>query len=219
MIAHKSRSFKAPLRGIVSYYPFREGSGSTVGDAISGLDGTINGTPAWTTSGGIPALDFEATSATDYVNMGDQSEFDFGTGEFTIAGWFNPETVTSAAMIFAKGSPDVAGYSIAVHPTATLRFLYGATVTAGTTTLSTGVWYHGGIVRDASSDLRVYLNGALDNTPANYTGSFSNSDNAVFGRFSHDPSGYFDGMLASWRVYNRGLSAEEMAYIAKLGRI
>ena len=216
----RSFMFRAPLHDTVSCWPFREGTGSTVHDVFSGLNGTIYGTPAWATSEGIRALDLEASSATDRVDMGDQSELDFGTGEFTIAGWFLAESLPGSAMsVLAKGSPDLSGYALAIHPTNTLRFLYGATVTAGTTTLSTATWYHGAIVRDASSDLRLYLNGSLDNTPVNYTGPFSVSDAFIMGRWSHDPSAYFDGMFSAWRVYDRGLSAEEIAYLATLRRI
>ena len=41
----------------------------------------------------------------DYLTVADSTEFDFGTGNFTIEGWINPAVISGFQAIFSIGSP------------------------------------------------------------------------------------------------------------------
>lgn len=57
--------------GLVSYWQFSEGTGSTTADSVSGLNGTLTGSPAWQTSN-APVGEYgkyDATTAADSVGV------------------------------------------------------------------------------------------------------------------------------------------------------
>ena len=90
-------------RGLVGYWTFDEGQGTTAFDSSgNGLHGTLRGGPTWVTAGQVGgALDFNGTTA--YVEVPDNPLLSI-TGEITIAAWTYMRPTASGEMaIVSKG--------------------------------------------------------------------------------------------------------------------
>jgi hypothetical protein len=87
--------------GLVSYWPFDEGSGTTTTDSKNGNDGTIQSGVGWTTGKIGNGLDFPGVGTDGYVDLGVIDVFnnyiDLGTfdvlpaSDITILGWFKAD--------------------------------------------------------------------------------------------------------------------------------
>jgi Concanavalin A-like lectin/glucanases superfamily len=84
----------------------------------------------------------------------------------------------------------------------------------GNTVLVTGQWYHVAATWDGSN-VRIYVNGQLDNTPTARSGTIATDTRPVYigGRATTDQ---FHGMMRDVRLYNRALSAAEIARVSGL---
>jgi hypothetical protein len=106
--------------------------------------------------------------------------FPFGTGDFTIEWWMNPDASQnnlSGIFNFQSGTTYfIAHNNITSYPNLITVFVdaYGAgtRVLTGTTTLSAGTWYHVAITR-ASGTWRLFVNGFIEGS------TYSNSADPV----------------------------------------
>jgi len=120
---------------------------------------------------------FEHKFGTGSLNIGgssasattvDSPDWDFGSGQFTVEAWFKanaaPTTVQSIVSQYSSGTGQLAwflGFNISV-----LSFYYSTTgsnqpFVGASVSITPGTWYHIAVDRDASSVLRVYLNGTV----------------------------------------------------------
>ena len=88
---------------------------------------------------------------------------------------------------------------------------------AGTTTLSTGIWYFGAVTYSSTSGFNIYLNNRRDQTSAT-TQTFGDSSNdnyfGYFGDFFTSPAlPTLNGIMGPTMYYNRVLSAQEILQI------
>lgn len=186
----------------------------------------INGPTSNSANGG--SIVFDGTN--DSVTVLPSSIFSFGTGDFTIEGWINFAALPSTNAISPLLQNDAVGSSN------NDKFWFGLFNDAGTNTLrlgrhatSTGVycswsvsinvWYY--IVATRSSGtVALYINGAsqsVTNATALNLASFSQNGLAI-GAISTPY--YLNGKLGIIKLYNRALSATEVAqnYNALRGR-
>ncbi|UCG55129.1 MAG: LamG domain-containing protein, partial [Dehalococcoidia bacterium] len=86
--------------GLVSYWPFNEGSGTTAADSKNGNDGTIQSGVMWTTGKIGNGLDFPGSGTDGYVDVGivdvfsnfiDIGTFDIPGSDMTILAWFKAD--------------------------------------------------------------------------------------------------------------------------------
>ena len=109
----------------------------------------------------------------DYLEIITQTDFGFGTEEFSVEGWFrfNSLPVSEATLFdFRAGSPsDAAASHLYITSAGNLKLAIGNTdVLEPANTLVTGTWYHIAVSR-ASGNLRIYLNGSNISSVANST--------------------------------------------------
>jgi hypothetical protein len=98
--------------------------------------------------------------------------------------------------------------------------------TSVTGVLSLGEWYHAfATYSSASSEIRLYLNGALVSTAPQASGDIVYNGTLTTclsgDRHATSTCGYrnfFDGSMDDIRVYNRELSAEEVMRLYQFGR-
>ncbi|MHC4229283.1 MAG: hypothetical protein ACYSW0_17790, partial [Planctomycetota bacterium] len=96
--------------GLVAFYALdgdaNDGSGNE-------LHGTIVGDPAFVE--GLAGMALELDGVDDYVDCGNPTLLDFGTGDFTISAWINL-TTTERATVYAKGGDNSGGirYTLAM---------------------------------------------------------------------------------------------------------
>lgn len=225
-----------PTDGLVFYMPFEEGSGDTVDDLGSGdNDGTITGVggvfPTWSTDA-PPHL----SNSLLFANAGDLLFTDFpgigGTASRSLTFWFKT-TLAGDNGILAWG--DSGGNGLKWHarintsagdgPVGALRLEIQGGRTVATTPVNDGEWHHAAIVfeEDADPDIEdvvFYLDGELDpvdmltsvpiDTQIGGPGDFPFT---IGGRDQTGTIRGYDGNLADVRVYDTGLSQEEVQSI------
>ena len=139
-----------------------------------------------------------------------------GASDFTWEGWVKPTDVELAEnrimgqtdwanegrlrLEIRKGNDSGKGAKFALF----YRVNGANKQTIGTTQLTAGTWYHVAVARTGTS-LSLYVNGALEATADNYAGPLP----AVPFSFAH----MFSGALAEVRVWDRVLSADELAAV------
>lgn len=113
------------------------------------------------------ALDFEATNS-DYANLNLPASLK--VANITLEAWIKMESFSSSSEIMA-GLPrgahgDARGFRVLITTDAKIQALKGDSdsswkTATGTTTLSTGTWYHIAATFDGTT-IRVFLNGVQD---------------------------------------------------------
>lgn len=165
-----------------------------------------------------PAVEFVASSS-DYCVVTDDNSLD-GLTAFTVEAIIKPTTVSGFPMIAARDD-STGGRSFQFRlngSTGKLEFLRipGTTVTAASSSsIAAGNTYHVAAVYNGT-DIRLYINGVLDGTPAACTGSIgtATTDLRIAARRSNSngvTTDYFNGVLDEVAVYNTALSATRLA--------
>jgi hypothetical protein len=173
------------------------------------------GDPTFTTTvpaavGGGTALAFDDDG--DYVAVqGDESDFDFQ--ELTIAFWIKTPGFTDGYEgLVTKGDS-----SWRVHESDGSGYVefYANGLSDGlrsTQLITDDVWHHFAVTYDGS-DLTIYVDGALDISAAR-SGTISHTNAPVaIGTNSDITYRYFNGLLDEVRIYNRALSATDVAQL------
>mgnify|MGYP001568081869 CR=1 FL=1 len=188
--------------GIAGYWHFDEGTSTATYDASGkGNTGTFVGSPTWASgtnckAGGCLALN----GATSSVDIPDLSF----SGDFTLMAWVKLSgSIAAADAIFGQE-----GTGQDVNFTSSRLRLYspadGDVVIAGTPT-ALDAWTHYAITRNGSA-LALYYDGS-QNASGTWSGAFTPK---AVGRGN---AGYLEGFIDEVRLYERALSAAEIANI------
>jgi hypothetical protein len=121
---------------------------------------------------GTGSLAFDGTG--DYLLLQGGQNFTFGTGDFTIEMWIYVVSGLNADIVYYDGRPTSTNglYNI-IYTNSTGKLVYStnsADRITGTTTLSTGTWYHIALARSGTST-KLFLNGTQE--ASTYTDSNS----------------------------------------------
>ena len=166
------------------------------------------------------SVNFDGTN--DKVSIPYDASLDI-TGALSITAWVKFDSIGSFPMIYAKGkySDDLAGYQFYVFsPGGQAQLVFydggsGGAPSYGSTSLSTGVWYHVAVTRSASRGITLYLNGSPDGTDTR-TGSPSTGTLDI--NIGSDYGGnYLDGLIDEVAVFNSVLSASDISSIYNSG--
>jgi prepilin-type N-terminal cleavage/methylation domain-containing protein len=210
----------------------QDNAASTTVAAAVGINGTLTNAGntaanAVTGPGGIysRALSFDGTN--DYVEIADDA-YDFGAQSFSLAFWLSSNALDSSfrALISKRTSTDYTGWTVYRRPNTGLNSnriaveiassnggpYYTAT---GDSPISPGQWYQVAVTVNRSSNLMtLYVNGVAQAAVADITalGNVSNSQNVQLAK--EIGINTWNGSLADVRIYNRALSATEVAALA-----
>jgi hypothetical protein len=208
-----------PTEGLVAHWKFDEGTGTTAADASGrGHTGTLLGGASWTAGqvGGALSLD-----GVDGRVQATESEALRLAGDKTVALWLKKHAEPAGyPHIFGKGGASYygRGYHLWDDTGAGARLIWEQGYASGaprslfsSTSLSTNVWYHvAGLVEGAT--IRLYLNGVLDAAGTLSAPPVARTDPVWMGHLSGFT--HFPGLLDDVRVYDRALSAGEIAGLA-----
>jgi prepilin-type N-terminal cleavage/methylation domain-containing protein len=221
-------SLVAKSEGLVGWWNFEEGSGTTANDGSgNGNNGGISSpAPTWTTGKiGGGALSFNGSN--NYVVCGTNSSLDFGTGDFTYTAWVKlmSNTWDFYGGIVGKGRWGThTVFAILMKHGGGNSFQFqmddGTNLVAKNlvTNVSTDYynkWVHLAVSVDRDGYLRGYVAGVMTLETTDHqivSGSISTTEPAVIGEiYAHNYS--FNGLIDDVRVYNRALSAAEITAI------
>jgi hypothetical protein len=177
-------------------------------------DGTVTGTPNWTTGRAGNALSFDGS--TNYITIDRPVEDDF-----TICAWIKtdkpgvdfPDHWRLAPIIESEvgGIGDDFGFGVDVNG----YLAYGnggefdATVN-GSTSVIDNEWHHTCVTRNTTTgDAILYVDGVEDATGVTDTATLDANENAYIGNGT-DGATYFDGLIDEIFVYDFVLSSDDI---------
>ena len=217
--------------GNTKSYP---GSGTTWNDLIGGNDATIIDSSSIYQSNDGGRIVFDGSA--DYVTIPASSNYDFGTGNFTIDWFSSKANTTSNQVLLASEKYYNLGYNgnwllkITNAGTITLNTYDGRTNVEGanfSASTSANVWNHFALVREGTgtNQTKFYLDGVLAGSMT-ISKSLSDAGSSGF-RIGKEPPGgpgtgnYLNGYFSNLRVYKgKALTAAEVQqnYNALKGR-
>ena len=219
----------AVINQLAPYYAFDESSGTTAYDSSGyGLDATLINGPIFTTGLFGNAVSLSGPSS-QYVALPPQVVG--GLGDFTIAGWVNLNTVSAWDRIFDFGASSErymfltpeAGSGGPVRFAITTAGGRAEEHINGTAALGAGDWHHLAVTLTGSEGAGVgilYVDGApvgtnstMFHTPG-MIGELINDTNNWIGRSQYTSDPYLDGMVDDFRIYNYGMSSDEISALA-----
>lgn len=220
----KQESFDVHVNaGMVSYWSFNEGVGTTAYDSWSSNHGTLTNGPTYITdeseciSGSCLSFD----GVNDYVNAGNIGNI----SSWTISLWFNTEEVSNYRNILHTHSSTFSGSNVGVRIEQSQDYALGCLysgVSADDTfrghaivpvsdSLETNHWYYLVIVGDAANNrVPAYLNGVLktDEAHTSWPTSFPNLN---IGRgYSTSSDRVFNGLIDEVKIYSEPLTENEI---------
>lgn len=145
-------------------------------------------------------------SSSNYLTVTNPStNFNWGTGDFTIEGWIYPTvTMPSGTIIFGSHNVGSAsGWYLSVSNTAISwdRFGYGSNLSLSVSkTISLNSWYHIALVRN-SGTLTIYVNGVSLGTQNDSANNYSSIPyNPSIGADQNGDAGIYTGYISNLRT-------------------
>jgi hypothetical protein len=166
------------------------------------------------TKPGSSSIEFDGTG--DYLSTADSSDWDF-SGQFTIEGWFNWDSVhasvtgdligtaTNAAYLGSSKSGWVLGYK---NSSTDLMFAYQSNNSwdfeySFDFTPSLGAWYHVAVSRDGSNDIRMFVDGVqVGSTESDSTSLATTESGPWIGGGYNSTARLLDGYMDEIRISN-----------------
>ena len=198
--------------GLVGYWSFDEGSGTTARDLSGrGNTGTLVNGPTWTTGRVGGALSFDGVN--DHVDVGIRSGLT--PPNITIEAWVRADRLDDWDGIISNMSAWGSGFSLQIGTVQRIAAMVSGHYLRTTWAPVTGVWYHIVATHDNATSLNIlYVNGREE---ARVTRSIFYEANArtQIGVFYTStpptiPALLFNGIIDEVRIYNRALSAAEI---------
>ncbi len=209
----------------IAWWRFSETTGTAAANSGSlgaAITATYQGSPTLNQPGPRPPAfgGFETTNTaprlngtTGRIQVTDNAAFDFGTGAYSIAMWFNPANAGTRGDLFTyKASGNDYGIHMASSGANTISVYHNAFIGTGGT-VANNQWHFLVVTRNASGLTTAYLNGAAI-LSGNDTASMNIANDLVIGA-NHGgspstPSIPFNGLLDEVALYNRALSPDEI---------
>lgn len=222
---------EAGLTGtMVAHWKLDETSGTIARDELERLHGTLIGAPTWETSGAIGgALNFSGTPATQSIEIPQSARL--SSSAITISAWIKRAAgqPTVNAPIISKVYGAQNSYSLRLHTTDhTVRFpinttagIYTATSVA---TIPVDTWTHITGSYDPNRpapQLKIYVNGQLSGSAtvnARIQYGEAINDKLFIGISSAGHANRYNGSIDDIRIYNYGLSDDQIQKVYELGR-
>lgn len=204
-------------QGLAGYWKLDDGSGTSATDAsTNGNTGTLTNGPTWTTGQIGGAVSFNGANN---VLIGTATTYKFTTEDFTVSAWAKTSVGyvsqgSSVNAIIGRGFTTTNGsYGLFINNANKPTFNIEGNSVVGNMTIHDGQWHHLVGVRTGSVS-QLWVDGVLAGTGAatNLTSSTAN-----LGIGADDSGGirFFTGTIDEVRIYNRALSAEEIAKLYK----
>lgn len=221
--------------GLVAQYEMDEadwdGTSGEVKDSAQTHHGTSFGTLTTVASPRNRAGSFGGSG---HILVPDSNDFSFGDGStdssFSISTWIKHSSQGRIIAKYVIGSTALIEYDMSVSNTRMIGLRLFTSGTGGyiditsTTAIPSGEWAHVAVTYDGSkttAGLKLYIDGSLatfsQNTGGVYSGMSNTDANVTIGarRDTVDaPFNQLTGVLDDLRVYNRGLTTDEIAQLA-----
>jgi len=213
-IGIQAEGYPELLQGLVAYYKFDEGSGTTTVNNRGGASGTLVNGATWTTGKSGTALDFDGT---DWATIPDATAFNFaGNAGSTISLWFKTTSSENDFILYHEtGGVPGGGWYCEVRAQGfgfEHRTTNGRISLSSPTTLNNGLWHHAAIVIAPANNSKLYIDGASAASDTTYDGIIDYHDILYLGTLSGS-SDMYTGSIDELMFFNRALSANEIRFL------
>jgi len=208
--------------GLVGWWKLDESGGTTATDGSgNGHHALTRGNPTWQPAGGKVSGAVALDGDGDYLEIPDESAFDFTSG-VTVAVWVKADSLDKPYQaIVTKG--EWAWRIQRNEETSTLEFAcsgvripsehpYGPLY--GTREITLGQWHHVAGVYDGKR-MSLYIDGTLDASQEASGPIGVDDDPVLIGENAEQRERFWTGQIDDVRVYNHGLSDEDVAVLAR----
>jgi hypothetical protein len=202
---------------LLAHWKLDELSGTVASDSVGGNDGTLNGDPTWQPTGGQIAGALELDGVGDYVEitgftgvLGSKSRtvcawIETSTGGGDIVFWGDPRTNRNRWTLYTRGGGELA-----------VGIKMGFVI--GTTNVCDGDWHHVAAVfaNDGTPDIaetRLYVDG-VEETISLSMSAVPNTLSYLDVLIGSNGTTHLEGTIDEVRIYDRALTAEEIAALA-----
>jgi len=205
-----------PIPGMVGYWPMDDAASPTTDATTNGSNGTWQNAPTFTTPG-VPALTFPnagcltLNGTNQYVDFGKPAIFPTGTSARSMCGWGKSTTTAGGyRWIFAYGSGGTGqAMFIGMNGTTLYGGGYGDDVTVANFWDTN--WHHIALTYDGTTAI-LYADGIQVASAAKNWNLVANL--AYIGRQVNTAAEFWNGQIDDVRLYNRVLTAAEVAVLA-----
>jgi hypothetical protein len=195
------------VSGLQVEYRFDDGSGITLTDYVSGLNGTLQNGPAWTSAGVLFAV-----ASSQYV-----SRPAVGAAQIHLIGVaMIPNVVTADRSLAGRWGATTGVNRSYLTKIQSTRNLLGAAATAAAlaaptsgNTITVGTWFIWELYFDGAN-VGVRLNATGAYATSALAGNLFNGGPTALARNEDGPKEYFDGTMGYLLEYNRALSTTEV---------
>lgn len=215
------------ITGLVGWWKLDETSGNAV-DSISTNTGTPTGTTAGVSCKINNCRSFNGSS--DFINISNTVPFQFGTGDFTVSAWMNvsilnnPNTDAEQDEITYYLNTTNQGWVLGVTATGIARFLVRQSVgnqtdiSSSASLISINSWYHFVAIRNGGNTY-IYINNIQVASGSGTVWDIGTSGQLNFGKLLNTGTvqRWFKGNLDDVRIYNRALTASDVAQLYNQG--
>ena len=210
-IMQRALAWTSQDSSLIGHWKLDDGVGATAVDSAASSDGTVTNA-TWTTGQLGGALELDGSNGSVSVPSTPTLQL---TSALTIAGWVKGDfwgSGTDVDIIARKGDGDPNNYQFAIKNGLATMFLDDSNSggLSGNTVLNTGQWYHVAATWDGS-EVRIYVDGVLDKTPPDVRGGTIGTDTRPLYIGGRGTADVLDGIVDDVRIYNRALSAAEVA--------
>lgn len=213
-----------PPSGMVSWW----GGDNNALDMVGGNHGTLMG--GTTYASGMVGEAFSFDGVNDYVEIPHSASLNLTSG-LTLDTWFKANTAGDGTL-FSKsdsnGSESVTSYALAINPDGSFNMVLYGTYPADNWVTAPGLftigqWYHVALTWDGTygpvDNVKLYLNGALVESRTKSSAPLHVTTQSLTLGSMKPPEQYrrLDGLMDEPEIFNRALSADEIAAIYNAG--
>jgi hypothetical protein len=163
---------------------------------------------------------FNGSSSRIIVEDSTANAFGFANHIGAIGAWINVDSLSTNNVIAAKrdfGAPGNRHWIFNIETSGQIRFLIyntdsNAQTVLSSSSISVNQWYHIAVTL-TTSDVKIYINGVEDTTASSTYSTIQNggADLQIGRRGTNSGYNYFDGKIDQLRIFNRGITPQEVS--------
>ncbi|MEN6306509.1 MAG: LamG domain-containing protein [Anaerohalosphaeraceae bacterium] len=208
--------------GLVSYWKMDDNNNTTAvqNEINAAAKGTSSITTSLLHSDSCADGGFKFTG-TQSVSVADNASLNMGTGDFSVSlaiklDQFNNSSYWNAVLSKGLMATNGAFYGLYIAGNNKLYFMAGGVgnFACSNSALNDGQFHHITAVR-SSGQLKLYVDGVLQNKAGTFAGDVSNTSALIFGTDA-SPLRFFCGVLDELRMYNYALTTAEINQLKQI---